>query len=257
MRRLHLFEFEDQSWFPATLRRGMTNYLAAAYGLTPFPKLWAERLATLMKPEEVSQIVDLGSGSGGPTRRVVKALEESGYRPRVLLTDLYPDNAVQPSEGPIQYWPDPVDASNVPTELAGVRTMFASFHHFGPAAAKSILRDAFTRRRPLGIFEATSRTPRAVATSLVIPILVLLLTPTIRPVSWLQILFTYLIPVLPLVIFWDGLISQFRTYSVGDLRELTSDLQAPDYGWEIGVIQIPRLPEGVPYLIGRPSGIPK
>jgi hypothetical protein len=83
-----------------------------------------------------------------------------------------------------------------------------------------------------------------------LPLLVLLLTPKIRPVSWVQIVFTYLLPVLPLLIFWDGLVSQLRTYSVNELEELTRGLQSSDYRWEIGLIQIPRMP-GLPFLIGR------
>jgi hypothetical protein len=252
MRRLHLFEFEDQAWFPAPLRRAMTSYLVSAYGVTPFPKLWAERLAKLMNRDEVTEIVDLGSGSGGPVPQVVKALEESGYRVRVLLTDLYPDQGKAWTDDATRYFPQPVDAARTPPELSGIRTMFASFHHFQPEAAKSILRDAFAQRRPLCILEATSRTPGAVASAVLIPILVLVLTPAIRPVSWIQLLFTYLIPILPLLIFWDGLISQLRTYSAEELNEFATDLQAEDYAWETGTIEIPRLPARVPYLIGRP-----
>ena len=65
--RLHLFEWEDQGWFPAPLRAAMTSYLATTYRITPFPKLWADCLAKLMKREGVTEIVDLGSGSGGPS----------------------------------------------------------------------------------------------------------------------------------------------------------------------------------------------
>jgi hypothetical protein len=57
--------------------------------------------------------------------------------------------------------------------------------------------------------------------ALLIPLLVFLLTPLVRPVSWVQILFTYLVPILPVLIFWDGLISQLRTYSVQELEEFT------------------------------------
>ena len=78
--RLHLFEWEDQTWFPAPLREGMTSYLAATYGITPFPKLWADRLSKLMNRDEVTEIVDLGSGAGGPIARVLSALEEQGFR---------------------------------------------------------------------------------------------------------------------------------------------------------------------------------
>jgi hypothetical protein len=35
------------------------------------------------------------------------------------------------------------------------------------------------------------------------------------------------------------------------MKKLTEDLQAPDYTWEIGQIQLfPRV--GLPYLVGRP-----
>ncbi|MBZ5608384.1 MAG: hypothetical protein LAP38_09005 [Acidobacteriia bacterium] len=230
-------------------------YLATTYGITPFPKLWADRIAKLLSKDDVAEIVDLGSGAGGPVVRVLKELEARGLRVRVTLTDLFP-NANAARESPsIRYWPEPVDATHVPSALTGTRTMFAAFHHFRPDAARRILRDALEHRRAICIFEATSRTPAAIASALLIPLLVLVLTPVVRPVSWVQILFTYLVPILPLLIFWDGLVSQLRTYSVEELEEFTRDLQSPDYRWEAGLIEIPRLPAGVPYLIGRPHAV--
>jgi hypothetical protein len=255
--RLHLFEWEDQPWFPAVLRAAITSYLATAYGITPFPRRWAKCLSKLMSQDATTDIVDLGSGSGGPILRVVRELTESGFKVRVTLTDLYPNvsgfESGADAGSSIRYWPEPVDAARVPAALFGIRTMFASFHHFRPQAARQILRDAFEQRRPIGIFEATSRTPAAIASALLIPLLVLLLTPLVRPLSWVQIVFTYLVPILPLLIFWDGLVSQLRTYSVRELVDFTRDLQSPAYRWEAGLIEIPRLPAGVPYLLGRPD----
>jgi hypothetical protein len=255
--RVHLFEWEDQSWFPASLRSAMTSYLAAAYGITPFPKLWAGCLSKLMSRDGVNEIVDLGSGSGGPVGRVVKELSDRGFKACVTLTDLYPNIGVPQFVGDgsswIRYWPEPVDAATVPPALSGIRTMFASFHHFRPQVARTILRDAFDQRRAICIFEGTSRTPTAIASSLLIPLLVLLLTPLVRPVSGVQFLFTYLVPILPVLIFWDGLVSQLRTYSARELEEFTRDLQSPEYRWEAGILEIPLMPAGVPYLIGRPE----
>jgi hypothetical protein len=255
--RVHLFEWEDQAWFPASLRAAMTSYLATAYRITPFPKHWANCLSKLMSRDEVTEIVDLGSGSGGPVGRVVKELGERGFKACVTLTDLYPNvsraQCRADGESSIRCWPEPVDASKVPAALPGIRTMFASFHHFRPPAARGILRNAFERRSPICIFEGTSRTPASIASALLIPLLVLLLTPLVRPVSWVQILFTYLVPILPLLIFWDGLVSQLRTYSAQELEEFTRYLQSPEYRWEVGLIKIPRMPTGVPYLIGQPT----
>lgn len=252
MPRLHLFEFEDQAWFPASFRRAMTGYLATTYGITPFPKSWADRLAPLLSKDRVAEIVDLGSGAGGPIARVVADLESRGFRVHVTLTDLFPNPQGVRTGGSIRYWPEAVHATCVPSSLAGIRTMFAAFHHLTPEAAQGILRDAFEQRRAICVFEATSRTPGAIASVVLIPLLVLFLTPLVRPVSWVQLLFTYLVPILPLLMFWDGLVSQIRTYSVDELKGLTRDLESADYQWDIGLLEIPRMPAGVPYLVGHP-----
>ena len=226
----------------------MTAYLAAVYAITPFPKHWAKCIAKGKRPGEKFEIVDLGSGSGGPIRLVLRELQTHGLNASVTLTDLYPRAAGGGAF--IRYWPEPVDAALVPLELEGVRTMFASFHHVRPFAARGILRDAFEKRKLIFIFEATARTPAAIASSILIPILVLLMTPKVRPLSWVQIVFTYLIPVLPFFIFWDGLVSQLRTYSVEELKEMTRELKSAEYEWDIGLIEIPGIPHEVPYLAG-------
>ena len=222
----------------------MTGYLATTYGITPFPKLWAEHLSTVLSKDEPSEIVDLGSGSGGPIALVLKELEAAGFRTRVTLTDLFPNPNGAPGNASMRYWPEPVDATRVSAELTGTRTMFAAFHHFRPQAAREILRGALNQRRAICIFEATSRTPGAILSTLLIPILVLVMTPRVRPLSWIQIVFTYPIPILPLLMFWDGLVSQLRTYSTEELKDLTRDLQSPAYRWEIGQIQVPRHARG-------------
>lgn len=252
--RIHLFEWMDQPWLPSPLRDAMRRYLAASYGATPLPALWAGPLATLLRETGATHIVDLGSGAAGPVHLVLDALRTQQLEPQVTLTDLFPmDLPPQRSDHAAQVhtWPHPVDARAVPSTLAGVRTMFAVFHHLKRDAAKGVLRDAFEQRRAIAIFEGTARTPAAVLISLLIPLLVLVLTPRVRPLSATQLLFTYLVPVLPLLIFWDGLVSQLRTYSPDDLRALTADLQAPDYQWTIGSLTAPGIPFSVPYLVGR------
>jgi hypothetical protein len=247
MRRFHLFEFHDQSWFPERLRSAMTAYLVAAYQTGPFARLWADQLSKLLIRDELCDLVDLGSGASGPIPLILKELEQRGFKVRVTLTDLHPNPNTS-----LFYWPEPVDAANVPHDLPGIRTMFSAFHHFRPETAHRILRDAFQLRRPICIFEASSRMPAAIATASLIPLAVLLLTPLIRPISWVQIVFTYLIPILPLLIFWDGLASSLRIYSVEELIALTSDLDSSTYTWEAGLIRAPRLATPLPYLIGRP-----
>lgn len=249
MRRYQLFEFLDQAWLPAALRRWATSYLMASYKLTPFPAIWSQMMARVLDECGLDRIVDLGSGSGGPMGLVMSELAKTGHRPRVTLTDLYPVRTATA----IAYWPEPVNAVSVPSELRGLRTLFLSFHHFAPATARAVLRDAFEQRQPICVFEATSRTAPAIAVSFFIPFLVWLVTPWVRPFSGFQIFFTYLVPAVPLLAFWDGLVSQLRTYTMTELKELSSDLVSADYSWEYGYIDAPRVPFRTCYLTGCPK----
>jgi hypothetical protein len=153
MRRVHLFEFGDLRWFPKGLRDAETAYLAAAYRLFPLAERWAERISTVLDATESTEIIDLCSGSGGAMPQIIAELEARGYEVRARLTDLYP-NPQSASDPHIIWIADPVDATRVPPELKGLRTMFSAFHHFRPDAAAAILKDAFDHRRAICIFES-------------------------------------------------------------------------------------------------------
>jgi hypothetical protein len=129
--------------------------------------------------------------------------------------------------------------------------MFSAFHHFRPEAARAILEDAFRRRLSICIFESGSGTLLGVATMLLVPLNVLAMMPIARPFRWPYLVFTYLIPLLPLIVFWDGIVSMLRIYSPEQMKELTESLRAPDYAWEMGRLRVRGIPGGLPYLIGR------
>jgi hypothetical protein len=59
------------------------------------------------------------------------------------------------------------------------------------------------------------------------------------------------IPIVPVLLWVDGMLSCLRSYSLDDLRELTAGLQAQDYEWQIGDEKGGRVP--IRYLIGVPS----
>lgn len=252
MRRLHLFEFGDQKWCPQILHDAETAYLANSYRMMPaLQRRWAEKISTVLEAGEPAEILDLCSGSGGAMPSIIDELAKRGYDVRATLTDLYP-NPGSASHPRVAWLTEAVDATRVDPKLTGVRTMFSAFHHFRPDMAKAILKDAFDNRRAICIFESGSSARLLAATMMIgVPIAVLALMPFARPFRWGYLVFTYLIPVVPLILLWDGMISIIRVYSPDKMKELTEDLQAPDYVWEIGQIQvIPRV--GMPYLIGRP-----
>jgi hypothetical protein len=82
------------------------------------------------------------------------------------------------------------------------------------------------------------------------PIAVLIVTPMIRPFKWGRILFTYLIPLCPLFVLWDGIVSSLRTYSINEMNELINRLHNKDsYEWQTGKIKSE--PGVIIYLLGN------
>ena len=118
---------------------------------------------------------------------------------------------------------------------------------------KKILQNAIDSQSAIGVFEAQERNIKSLIFMLLSPINVLLMTPFIKPFKIGRIIFTYLIPILPLLICWDGIVSVLRTYSTDELKKLISDLnRKDDYIWEIG--KVPSGPSKVIYLMGYPKG---
>ena len=95
------------------------------------------------------------------------------------------------------------------------------------------------------------RRPITLLPLVLIPLFVLLLTPLVRPLRPGRFLWTYLLPVTPLLIFWDGLVSALRVYSPDELRELVAELD--DYDWDIGTVSAGKGPQRITYLIGKPD----
>jgi hypothetical protein len=129
----------------------------------------------------------------------------------------------------------PVDARKVPERLSGVRTVFDAFHHFRPDDARGILSDAARQKKPILIVEATERSaPAVIGMLLFVPILVLVLTPFVRPFALWRLLLTYVVPIAVPLILWDGIVSCLRSYTPDELRELTRGLDTDGYRFHVG-----------------------
>lgn len=269
MSRVQFIELHEQPWFPSSLRDDVTdavqfgfNLLRAYEPIAPLLQNVIDRAGNGANSRQ--SIVDMCSGGGGPwlelsqTLRCQNAGDSAGLQ--IWLTDKYPNlEAFQRLSAAsdcdfdcrISYYPESVDAMNVPPALKGLRTMFTSFHHFSPEDARAILQNAVDAGESVGIFEITKRAPSAVGTIFVGVLLMFLHTPRIRPFRWSRLLWTYLIPVIPLVLLFDGIVSCLRTYRPQELREIVEKLTSRQYQWDIGELAGKRAP--VTYLIGYPK----
>ncbi len=258
MRRLHLVELEDLAWFPAVLRDGGTAYLEFAVRVSGHAKLLVPKIAAALKQARSAQIVDLCSGGGGPVRVIADELAKSGTPVSVRLTDFFPNlrafaRAADGTDGRITFETASIDAAQVPARLTGFRTIFNAFHHFRPADARRILVDAATAGRPIGVFEVVSREALPLLALLTVPVAVVLTVPFWKPFRWSWLFWSWVVPVMPLFILWDGVVSWLRIYSVEELQELVADIDAPNYTWDIGTIKLGDAPAHATYLIGMPT----
>ena len=261
MKRLHLFETHDQAWCPAAIRDAETDYLQFIVTWSrPYAAI-LPKLADSLQRAGARHVLDLCSGAGGPWPWLQPRLAERGAAVTVRLSDRFPNGGRQDpvnDESPpaISYHPLPVEATEVPETLHGFRTLFSSFHHLRPEQAGALLADTVRRREGIAIFEGSHRSARGLLLGLLVPLMVLVFVPFIRPFRWSRLLWTYLVPVVPLDCGFAWVVSCLRTYTVRELREMTERLGPAEYDWDIGEIPIPASPIPITYLIGLPRRAP-
>jgi hypothetical protein len=175
----------------------------------------------------------------------------------VCLSDHNPDVAAferarRLSRSAIVYHALPVDAANVPSALPGFRTMFSAFHHLDVVQARAALRDAVAHGEGIAVFEmGGQRSLLTLLAVLPVPVRVLLTVPFLRPFRWPTVLWTYPVPVLPIVLLLDSIVSILRMYNAEELRSLTTGLDS--YVWSIGTVRGKPIPFPVLYLVGVPA----
>lgn len=242
MKRIHLFEFEDLDFMPIFLREYLTDYLRYVGNLFGILNPSLEIIIDTLKASGKTKIVDLCSGGGGAWLSLYPKVREEIPEAQIILTDLYPNQRAiefinKESEG-IRYKETSVNAVDIDESVDGLRTQCLSFHHFPESSAVRLIQNAVDNGDPILIIEGQERSLRTLIQFAFVPIFVLLLTPFIRPFSLGRLIFTYLIPIVPLLVLWDGLVSVLRTYSTNEMAELVMQVNGNEnYSWDIGRIE--------------------
>ena len=258
MPRMHLSEWEDQPWLPVALRDFITDHLREAMsapGAAPLRNAVAEILAPSLERSGETTIVDVCSGAGGP---LVPAMPEIsarlGKQVRLRLTDLFPNEGAfraieQESGGLVSGEPSPVSAFDVPENLGRYQTICTALHHFRPDDAARILADAVRKRRTIAVIEPFNR-KSLVPTTIGGLLVGILRTPFMEGMTVSRLLWTYPVPVAPMILAWDGMVSCLRAYTADELLAMARSV-SPDYSWQSGETMTGG-PFSVTWLIGEP-----
>ena len=252
-------EIHDQLWCPVWIRNYLTSFLHLSHRVAKLNEFFLPVIEKALEEADTKQIVDLGSGSGGPFLDLESQINKSlSNKIKIVLTDLNPSedaankiaNKIAKLEKPnLFYLMRSIDATKVPQSLVGLRTMITSFHHMTKQNALKILSNSQSNKQAILILEPFSRNLKTFLALLPIFLTPFLFAPFIKPFDWKNIFFTYFIPVLPIVIIFDGWVSYLRIYSKPDLKELVSQLpSSKHYSWTIFSIS----PLDLPVLKGIP-----
>jgi len=255
-------ELHEHSWFPALWRDQLTDFLSFfnIYSGTYRPAL--KRMQEILADENMPSVyTDLCAGCGLYDWRFAQHLSRHlGRGLRVRLTDLYPSyrqwkEIAVLSGGMAEPVDTPLSAPEAIRRFEGLHVMFSGLHHFSPEEIEEMIRAAVENRRTLAFFDYSRRTWLLWEALMMLNSLpfMILTAPLVWKFSWKRLFFTWIVPVLPLLLLVDGWLSRLRAYRPDELRRILDDFPFPP-GWhaEAGCDPVHAGLAQVTYLIVRP-----
>lgn len=245
--RWPLFEFHEQPWFPDVWRKLVQRALGRSIGHLHVWGAAVDLLTTFLERSRPNSVLELASGSGELSTGVWHRLAASqGHTPDLVLSDLYPDPeafAARRTQSPdrVRSVDRSVDALDPPHDPQRAWLMLQSLHHFSPSQVSHLLRNATQNSAGFLAIESTRRNPLHTLAVLLATPLFVWVTCTLKPFHWRHLLWGLLIPVVPLTLVVDGILSNLRSYSTQDLETLASQLDDTMH-WEVGTAKVPHLP---------------
>ena len=145
-----------------------------------------------------------------------------------------------------------IDMHHFNADQDGLYVMVNSFHQLSPKEAREVLQSVASRRQPIAVLEGNNDSLwQVVGMTIFVPLTVMLTAPFVRPFRISRLVFTYLIPILPIVTLVDGFLALFKLYAPKDLDELVQPIKVTDYSWRSGKLDNGRGGKII-YLLGGP-----
>ena len=228
MKRKHAPQIMTQKWFPAFLRTLICEFLdwfvLKVNATRPFVPVIRQGLEHARKQRFVVLQQSIGAGFN----TVLPVLEEK------LEFEFVAPDAFKANQ----------DALYISVN---------SFHQYRPDQARLLLSEIATQKQAVLILEGNNNNLwQIIGMTIFVPLTVLFTGPFVRPFRFSRLIFTYLIPVLPLIIMLDGCLALLKLYAPEDLDELCSSIEVSDYTWESGKKDNNRGGKII-YLLGYPG----
>lgn len=230
MKRKDIPQIASQNWFPHFLKKCVHEFMT-----------WFVLQIKAAKP--FMPIIEKGLQSSS-NNVIINIEQDTGAGIRTLEPFLSPSTAIN------NIRIDQFEAEAV--KLTGLYVSINSFHQLNSDKAVKLLTKIAESNQPLAILEGNNDSLWQVVGMLVfVPLTVILTALFVKPFRLSRLVFTYLIPILPLVTLTDGFIALFKLYSPKDLIELTNKIPVENYEWKSGKLDNGRGGKII-YLLGIP-----
>ncbi len=174
-------------------------------------------------------VYDLCAGGGKSVEFLLKHLDKNPAQnpPHIIATDLQPDITSleilkQRHPKNFDYIKTSVTVFDPPSSENCSYCIFTAFHHFNEDDAVKIIQNMLIKSNSFTIFELTSRHNIISYFWLIPGFFSFIATPFFaKKWRWQKALFS-IIPIIPFMVAFDGLISNLRTYTKQDLERLAS-----------------------------------
>lgn len=227
MKRKQITQIINTSWCPKFIKKLVAEFLSWFVVKVNATKPFIPLIESMVNDAHSNQIINIDFNIGAGIESVKPYLKED-----------------------IQIKSIPISDFN--TDTKGVYLFLNSFHQLNVKQAKEILSQIVNSKNPIIIVEGNNDSLwQVVGMTVFVPLTTLLTAPFVKPFRLTRLLFTYIIPVLPLIITIDGCIALLKLYNPKDLLELTSSINAPKYEWKAGKNDNGRGGKII-YLTGKP-----
>ena len=228
MKRKQVFQFSNQKWYPSFLKRDMYEFMSWFVGKVNAAKPFLPVLEEVIGHTQTKTIINIDSKIGAGIETVLTLLPEGT---EVINVEL----------------------ERFSTHNKGMYTFINSFHQLDEKKATYYLTQIADSGNSVAVLEGNNDSLwQVVGMTIFVPLTVILSAPFVQPFRITRLIFTYLIPILPVVTMLDGFLALFKLYNPNDLNELVSNIPVKSYVWKSGKADNGRGGKII-YLMGYPE----
>jgi hypothetical protein len=212
MRRKQIPQLINTKWFPRHIRKLCSEFLSCFVLKVNATKPFIPVIESALIESKKNNIINLEFNDIGAGIETVKPF----LNQHLAITSI------------------PLSEINT-QQQRGMYLFVNSFHQLPAINAKKTLEEIAKSGNPVVVVEGNNDSLwQLVGMTIFLPVAVILSAPFVKPFRWSRILFTYIIPILPVIMPIDGCIGLLKLYNPKDLNKLTSSIKVSDYKWTAG-----------------------